>query len=95
MAHKKAGGSTQLGRDSIAKRLGVKRFGGARVKAGEVLVRQKGTKFRPGRNTYVAGDWTIHAKISGIVVFSQKKIPKFSGKYERATFVHVAPSLNE
>jgi large subunit ribosomal protein L27 len=89
MAHKKAGGSTQLGRDSIAKRLGVKRFGGSKVRAGEVLVRQKGTRFRPGRNTYAASDWTIHAEIDGVVIFSQKKIPKFSGRYERATFVHV------
>lgn len=95
MAHKKAGGSTQLGRDSIAKRLGLKRSGGTRVRAGEVLVRQKGTKFRPGRNTYTAADWTIHAKIDGIVVFSQKKIPKFSGRWERATFIHVTPSGKE
>lgn len=91
MAHKKAGGSTQNGRDSIAKRRGVKRFGGQVVSAGEVLIRQKGFWYRPGRNTHVGKDWTIHANVDGIVRFSQRRIRKFNQRRERCTFVHVEP----
>lgn len=91
MAHKKAGGSTQNGRDSIAKRRGVKRFGGQTVSAGEILVRQKGFKFRPGLNTHLGKDWTIHADTDGKVVFTQKRMVKFNGRRERCTFVHVEP----
>src|SRR3989338_876134 len=80
MAHKKAGGSTQNGRDSVAKRRGVKRFGGEVVRAGEVLVRQKGFKFRPGLNTHLGSDWTIHANVDGKVTFATKRRPKFSGQ---------------
>jgi large subunit ribosomal protein L27 len=93
MAHKKAGGSTQNGRDSVAKRRGVKRFGGQPVAAGEVLIRQKGYWYRPGRNTHVGKDWTIHASVNGVVHFSQKRIPKFNGLKERCTFVHVEPAI--
>ena len=89
MAHKKAGGSTQNGRDSVAKRRGVKRFGGQAVNAGEILVRQKGYKFFPGRNTMVGKDWTIHATISGVVSFAQKRRMKFNGARERCTVVSV------
>ncbi len=89
MAHKKAGGSTTNGRDSIAKRRGVKRFGGQVVESGEVLIRQKGYWYRPGRNTHVGKDWTIHASIAGVVAFSQKRVEKFNGKRERCTVVHV------
>ena len=92
MAHKKAGGSTSNGRDSNPKFRGVKRFGGQVVNAGEVLIRQKGYWFRPGKNTYVAKDWTIHADIAGVVKFSEKRVPKFDGKRERMTFVHVEPA---
>lgn len=91
MAHKKAGGSTQNGRDSVAKRRGVKRFGGQVVNAGEVLVRQKGYNFFPGKNTHVGSDWTIHADIAGVVRFSQKRRVKFDGQRERCTVVHVDP----
>jgi large subunit ribosomal protein L27 len=91
MAHKKAGGSTQNGRDSTAKRRGVKRFGNERVKAGEILIRQKGFWYRPGKNTHVGTDWTIHADIDGIVRFSQKRVPKFNTRRERCTLVHVEP----
>ncbi|MCS7199103.1 MAG: 50S ribosomal protein L27 [Caldimicrobium sp.] len=73
MAHKKAGGSSRNGRDSEAKRLGVKRFGGQRVKAGEVLVRQRGTKFHPGFNVGLGKDYTIFSKIDGIVKFESRK----------------------
>lgn len=69
MAHKKAGGSSRNGRDSTSKRLGVKRFGGQFVRAGNILVRQRGTKIHPGRNVGVGRDWTLFAKIDGIVKF--------------------------
>jgi len=92
MAHKKAGGTTNNGRDSVAKRRGVKRFGGQVVNAGEVLVRQKGYWFRPGKNTHVGKDWTIHASIDGVVVFSKRKMTKFNGNKDWATVVHIAPA---
>ena len=91
MAHKKAGGSTQKGRDSIAKRRGVKRFGGQKVLAGEILVRQKGFWYRPGDNTHLGKDWTIHADTDGVVRFSQKRVEKFNGRRERCTFIHIDP----
>ncbi len=69
MASKKAGGSTRNGRDSESKRLGVKRFGGQVVKAGEILIRQRGTKVHPGENTGMGRDHTLFAKIDGVVEF--------------------------
>ena len=72
MAQKKAGGSTKNGRDSNPKMLGVKRFGGQVVKAGEILVRQRGTQFHPGRNVGVGKDYTIFALIEGVVKFEHK-----------------------
>ncbi|WP_448575555.1 50S ribosomal protein L27 [Thermomicrobium sp.] len=69
MAHKKGGGSTRNGRDSRAKRLGVKRFDGQFVPAGSVLVRQRGTVFRPGRNVGMGRDYTLFALIDGYVKF--------------------------
>lgn len=72
MAHKKAGGSTRNGRDSQSKRLGVKRYGGQVVKAGNILVRQRGTKVHPGVNVGKGGDDTLFAKIDGTVVFETK-----------------------
>lgn len=72
MAHKKAGGSTRNGRDSQAKRLGVKRFGGQVVSAGSIIVRQRGTKIRPGVNVGLGKDHTIYAKIDGVVQFETK-----------------------
>jgi large subunit ribosomal protein L27 len=91
MAHKKAGGSTSNGRDSNAKRRGVKRFGGQSVNAGEIVVRQKGFQFRPGLNTHIGKDWTIHADVAGKVAFTQKRLLKFNGKREKCTFVHIEP----
>ena len=67
MAHKKAGGSTRNGRDSNAKRLGVKRFGGEEVKAGNILVRQRGTRFHAGENVGIGKDHTLFAKAGGKV----------------------------
>lgn len=91
MAHKKAGGTTTNGRDSNSKRRGVKRFGDQLVNSGEVLIRQKGYQFRPGRNTHVGKDWTIHASTNGKVVFSRKKCTSFSGSRSWATFIHIEP----
>ena len=72
MAHKKAGGSTRNGRDSESKRLGVKRFGGEDVLAGNILVRQRGTRFHPGVNVGCGKDHTLFAKTDGKVVFEVK-----------------------
>lgn len=69
MAHKKGQGSTSNGRDSIGKRLGVKRYGGQQVKAGEILVRQRGTHFHPGSNVGLGSDYTIFSKVAGVVKF--------------------------
>ena len=75
MAHKKAGGSTRNGRDSESKRLGVKRFGGEQVAAGNILVRQRGTRFHPGVNVGLGRDHTLFAKANGRVEF-QTRGPK-------------------
>jgi len=75
MAHKKAGGSTNNGRDSNSKRLGVKRFGGEQVLAGNIIVRQRGTHFHPGTNVGCGKDHTLFAKADGVVKF-QVKGPK-------------------
>ena len=72
MAHKKAGGSSRNGRDSISKRLGVKKFGGEQVLAGNIIVRQRGTKFHPGKNTRLGRDYTLFATAAGRVVFETK-----------------------
>ena len=73
MAHKKAGGSTRNGRDSHSKRLGVKRFGGQLVNAGEILVRQRGTHFHPGANVGIGKDHTLFALTAGRVRFHDGK----------------------
>lgn len=69
MAHKKAGGSSRNGRDSNAQRLGVKRYGGQTVRAGNILVRQRGTVFHPGRNVGLGSDYTLFALTDGVVSF--------------------------
>ena len=69
MAHKKGGGSTRLGRDSKAKRLGVKRYAGQKVNAGTILVRQRGTRIHPGNNVGLGRDYTLYALIDGVVKF--------------------------
>lgn len=73
MAHKKGGGSSKNGRDSHAQRLGVKRFGGQLVKAGEIIVRQRGTRFHPGEHVGIGRDDTLFAKSAGRVVFGVKR----------------------
>jgi large subunit ribosomal protein L27 len=72
MAHKKAGGSSRNGRDSQSKRLGVKRFGGEVIKAGSIIVRQRGTQVHPGENVGIGRDHTLFAKVDGQVKFSVK-----------------------
>jgi large subunit ribosomal protein L27 len=72
MAHKKGTGSTRNGRDSNSKRLGVKRYGGQAVKAGTIIVRQRGTHFHPGNNVGCGGDYTLYALIDGVVKFEYK-----------------------
>ncbi|GAA6734899.1 50S ribosomal protein L27 [Thermus oshimai] len=83
MAHKKGLGSTKNGRDSQAKRLGVKRFGGQVVRAGNILVRQRGTRFKPGKNVGMGRDFTLFALVDGVVEFQDK------GRLGR--YVHVRP----
>jgi large subunit ribosomal protein L27 len=89
MAHRKAGGSTELGRDSISKRLGVKIFGGQKIKKGNIIVRQRGTKFHCGKNVKRGEDDTIFSLKDGIVKFAFKKVPNFTGKLVRRRFVSV------
>lgn len=83
MAHKKGQGSSTNGRDSIGKRLGVKRFAGQRVRAGSILVRQRGSTFKPGNNVGEGRDYTLFAKIDGVVEF------KNQGKKRR--FISIQP----
>ncbi len=85
MAHKKAGGSTRNGRDSHSKRLGVKHFGGEAVRAGNIIVRQRGTHFHPGTNVGCGKDYTLYAKVDGNVTFDTKG-PK------KRKMVNVVPS---
>lgn len=84
MAHKKAGGSTRNGRDSIAKRLGIKVYGGEQVVAGNIIVRQRGTQYRPGLNVGLGKDHTLFALKPGVVKFEVK------GKEKRRTVSVVA-----
>lgn len=89
MAHRKAGGSTQLGRDSISKRLGVKIFGEQPVSMGQIIIRQRGTKFRPGKNVKRGEDDTLFALKNGLVKFTRKKVRLFTGKLGTRRFVSV------
>lgn len=76
MAHKKAGGSSRNGRDSHSKRLGVKCYGGELIKAGSIIVRQRGTQFHPGENVGIGKDHTLYAKTEGKVIFGVKSVFK-------------------
>ncbi len=89
MSTSKAGGSTSLGRDSIAKRLGVKLFGSQAVKAGNIIVRQRGTKFHPGKNVRRGEDDTLYATADGVIAFTKKNVRAFTGKLKTRRFVHV------
>ena len=89
MAHKKAAGSTALGRDSIGKRLGVKISDGQVAKAGQILVRQRGTKIHVGQNVKKGKDDTLYAAVDGIVKFTQKKMANFHGALSMRKFVNI------
>ena len=89
MAHKKAGGSTALGRDSQSQRLGVKLQDGEYAKAGSIIIRQRGTKYRPGKNVKIGKDDTLFAKVAGFVKFATKKIRKYTGKLQAVKIVSV------
>ena len=83
MAHKKGVGSSRNGRDSQSKRLGVKRFSGQNVHGGTIIVRQRGTRFKPGKNVGIGSDDTLFAKISGVVKFQDRgRLGKFVHVYE-------------
>lgn len=92
MAHKKAGGSTQNGRDSHGQRLGVKRYAGEVVRAGNILVRQRGSKIRAGQNVGVGSDDTLFALADGVVKFTNRRIRRFTGAFKLAKFAHVVPA---
>ena len=86
MAHKKGGGSSKNGRDSHSQRLGIKRYGGQMVKAGEILVRQNGTKFHPGSNVGRGKDDTLFATAEGTVIFDRRRGRRY---------IHIEPSAEE
>lgn len=88
MAHKKAGGSSRNGRDSNAQRRGVKRFGGQTVRAGNILVRQLGTKIHPGQNVGLGKDYTLFAKVDGVVAYED------FGKGKKRVSVYPAESAS-
>lgn len=87
MAHKKGVGSSNNGRDSASNRLGVKLFGGQQAIAGNIIVRQRGTRFHAGENVYLSKDFTIHATVDGTVAFKKG--------YKERTFVHILPAAVE
>jgi large subunit ribosomal protein L27 len=90
MAHTKAGGSTKNGRDSQSKRLGVKRYEGETVVAGNILIRQRGSVFEAGKNVGVGRDYTIFALKNGVVSFQEKRITKYDGRVFRKIHVNVS-----
>ncbi len=89
MAHKKAAGSTANGRDSNGQRLGIKAFGGQTVTSGSIIVRQRGLKYRPGKNTLVGKDDTIFATSSGRVAFSERRFVRYDGRSYKRTVVNI------
>lgn len=91
MAHKKAGGSTALGRDSHGQRLGVKLYGGQRAVAGAVILRQRGARYRAGKNVRAGSDDTLYAATDGVVRFQRRQIRSFFGKPIIRNVVHVEP----
>jgi large subunit ribosomal protein L27 len=90
MAHKKAGGSTQLGRDSASKRLGVKIYSGQRARAGQIIIRQRGSRYRAGEGVRQGGDDTLYAAIDGTVTFARLKLRNFTGRLRKTRVVSVS-----
>ncbi|MDF1496918.1 MAG: 50S ribosomal protein L27 [Patescibacteria group bacterium] len=91
MAHIKAGGSTKLGRDSQGQRLGTKKYAGERVKTGNIIVRQRGSKIRAGINVRMGKDDTLYAVANGIVKFTKKHLTTFDGNLKWTKFANVMP----
>ncbi|MFZ2190541.1 MAG: 50S ribosomal protein L27 [Candidatus Magasanikiibacteriota bacterium] len=91
MSHKKAGGSTRLGRDSQPQYLGTKVGDGQTVRSGQVLVRQRGTRIHPGKNVKKGKDDTLYSILGGIVKFNQRKKTKFDGSLKMTKFVNIIP----
>lgn len=89
MAHKKAGGSTRLGRDSQPQYLGTKVYGGQTVKSGSVIIRQRGTTIHPGKNVKKGSDDTLFATAAGVIKFTQRKRMRFDGKVKMQKFANV------
>jgi large subunit ribosomal protein L27 len=95
MAHKKAGGSTGLGRDSHSQRLGVKLSDGEFAKAGSIIIRQRGTKYHPGENVKKGKDDTLFATVPGLVKYSSKKLIKFNTKLKDTKIVSILPQTQK
>jgi large subunit ribosomal protein L27 len=93
MAHKKAGGSTRLGRDSNSKRLGVKLYGGQSARSGNIIVRQKGNTFFAGENVRTGKDRTLFATSDGVVAFTEKRRKRFDGRVYRKKYISIVPVL--
>ncbi|MFH1671757.1 MAG: 50S ribosomal protein L27 [Candidatus Portnoybacteria bacterium] len=91
MSKTKTGGSTSLGRDSQPKYLGIKLSGGQKVKPGNIIIRQRGTKFIPGKNVRRGKDDTLYAAVKGVVEFVTKRIKKFDGSRRIAKIVNIKP----
>lgn len=89
MAHVKGTGTTSLGRDSKGQRLGVKIYSGQTAKSGNIIIRQRGTKFRPGKNVKLGSDNTIFATANGTVAFAKRKVTGFDGKMKQTTYINV------
>lgn len=94
MAHKKQAGSIKGGRDSRSKRLGVKVFGSEAILSGQIILRQRGSKFHPGNNVKQTGDDTLISLVDGHVDFETKKVLAFTGNLKKRTFVNVIPVNN-
>jgi large subunit ribosomal protein L27 len=92
MAHTKAAGSTRLGRDSQPKYLGIKLFAGQTAKPGSIIVRQRGANFKPGKNVRRGSDDTLYSIAEGIVKFTTRKLPRFTGAKRLTKIVNVMPA---
>lgn len=92
MAHKKAGGSSAYGRDSQGQRLGTKLYGGEFASVGNIIVRQRGSKIRAGKNVKMGTDDTLFAMANGFVNFTTKKIKRYTGAFKMVRFVNVTPA---
>lgn len=91
MAHTKAAGTSRLGRDSQPKYLGVKLFSGEKAQPGSIIIRQRGTKFKPGKNVKIGSDDTIYSMVNGVVKFTTKNLSRFDGNKRLTKIVNVIP----